>query len=142
MCLIIDVNVAADVLVTAKNQYGSISKGLTNGSLRLVYGGELFREYQQVSHVMKILLILDRSGVAIKFSDELVDLETEVVKKIGTLSNDQHVIALARVSNARILITNDKLLQTDFLNKNLIKSPRGSVYKNKNHDHLLKKKCN
>ena len=43
-------------------------------------------------------------------------------------SDDPHIIALAQVSGARLLYSNDKSLQQDFKNKDLINNPRGKVY--------------
>ena len=44
------------------------------------------------------------------------------------VSNDAHVIALAQVSGARLLYSNDSDLQDDFKDKSLIDSPRGRIY--------------
>ena len=38
------------------------------------------------------------------------------------------MIALAQISGARLLYTNDSNLQKDFTNRLLIKNPRGKVY--------------
>ena len=43
-------------------------------------------------------------------------------------SNDTHVIALAQITGARLLYSNDKDLHEDFKNKRLIDEPRGKVY--------------
>ena len=40
-------------------------------------------------------------------------------------SNDAHVIALARVSGARLLFTNDRELQSDFKNRQIL---GGNIY--------------
>ncbi len=62
-------------------------------------------------------------------NDEEVDTETKALKANGLCkSNDPHVLALAQVSGARLLYSNDKDLQQDFKNKALINSPRGKVY--------------
>ena len=51
-------------------------------------------------------------------------------------SNDQHVIALAQVSGARLLYSDDGDLHEDFKNNRLINRPRGVVYSTKNGDNL------
>jgi hypothetical protein len=75
-------------------------------------------------------LIVDANRV----SSELID---EQIKEIDGLceSNDQHVIALARVDRqrARVLVTNDQALQNDFKNKSLIDKPRGIIYSPTRH---------
>ena len=43
-------------------------------------------------------------------------------------SNDVHVLALALVSGARLLYTNDAALIMDFKNSKVIANPRGKVY--------------
>ncbi len=62
----------------------------------------------------------------------------QVQKQQNTLtnlqSNDPHIIALALVAKAKVLITNDKNLEKDFK-----RHVRGSIYHNKSHKPLLKK---
>ena len=54
-------------------------------------------------------------------------------------SNDHHVLALAIVSGARTLATDDNTLAADFKNKRIIDQPRGSIYRNpEKHGHLLR----
>ena len=51
------------------------------------------------------------------------------LKASGKLrSNDSHVLALARVSGARLLYTKDSDLITDFKDHRLISNPRGKIY--------------
>ena len=48
-------------------------------------------------------------------SDEAVDSEAETLQSQGVCrSDDEHVLALASVSGARLLFTNDNALQDDF----------------------------
>ena len=47
------------------------------------------------------------------------------------VSDDQHIIALAQISGARLLYSHDGDLQEDFRNKELIDRPRGKVYSTK-----------
>ena len=53
---------------------------------------------------------------------------TELVNNQLCKSNDPHVIALAQISGARLLYSNDNTLQDDFQDKNLLDNPRGKVY--------------
>ncbi len=57
---------------------------------------------------------------------EVKKLETQAVYQ----SDDSHVLALALVSGARLLFSNDQLLQKDFKNPKIINSGkgRGRVY--------------
>ena len=53
-------------------------------------------------------------------------------------SDDPHVLALARVSGARLLYTKDNALIRDFKDKKFIDQPRGKVYTRKTNEDLLK----
>ena len=58
-----------------------------------------------------------------------VDAKTQELLNQGLYtSNDPHVLALAIVSGARLLYSNDADLQQDFKDKRLIDKPRGKVY--------------
>jgi len=54
--------------------------------------------------------------------------EEELGREGRCRSNDMHLIALAQVSGARLLYSNDLALHEDFGNKLLIDRPRGKVY--------------
>jgi hypothetical protein len=54
-------------------------------------------------------------------------------------SDDPHIIALAKVSGARLLCSKDQNLHTDFGNRVFIDKPRGNIYQNQSHAKLLKK---
>ena len=43
-------------------------------------------------------------------------------------SDDEHVLALAITSGARLLYTNDKLLMDDFRNRNIVAGTPGKIY--------------
>ena len=49
-------------------------------------------------------------------------------------SDDPHIIALAQISGARLLYTNDLALQRDFRKRDLIADPRGKVYSTHRRD--------
>ena len=62
-------------------------------------------------------------------ADEVVDDHaTGLVGKEVCKSNDPHVLALALVSGARLLYTNDAALIDDFGNPEIVAKPRGKVY--------------
>ncbi len=54
----------------------------------------------------------------------------------GLISNDPHIIALAKVAKVNLLVSSDKKLQRDFLE--FIKN--GDIYQVKSHKHLLYKR--
>jgi hypothetical protein len=110
--------------------------------LQVVFGGELRREYLKVPTVTRILRLLDQAGIAKKIADKDVDAEDKEVKKRAQCkSNDTHVIALALVSNARLLCSADHGLHADFKNPILLPKPRGRICQTAAHGKLLKRKC-
>ncbi len=147
MCLIIDINIAQKVLLTDNDpDFGLVHACLFIGkphNARLVYGGKKFlEEYSKNHSVTKIVAQLDRAGKALKIDDALVNNEEEMIRISGLCtSNDEHIIALARVSNVRLLCSHDIPLHSDFTDKNLLDTPRGKVYQNTSHKDLLKRFC-
>lgn len=72
---------------------------------------------------------------ASRFAEDEAEL-----KASGELrSDDPHVLALARVSGARLLYTGDNKLIADFTDRRIIQKPRGRVYKGAANANLLTK---
>ena len=108
----------------------------------LVVGGQLLKELDKVGDARRVLREWERTGRARTAPHSKVEQETRRLKRANKRtklyrSNDPHVIALARVSRARLLCAADKLLHEDFDNKALIANPRGVVYQYASHAHLL-----
>lgn len=111
-------------------------------SVNIVYGGELANEYIINHNVYQIVLSLERAGKAHQENFIDVSKETNIIIKNSTYkSDDEHILALARVSGARILASSDKDLKTDFKDKLLINKPRGKIYGSPTHGPLLNKLC-
>src|SRR2546428_267153 len=91
--------------------YGRLFDAVATGgpaSATLVYGGKLKREYGQSLAVRRILLRMDQSGRAKQLPDNIVDAEETALLRAGVgVSDDQHVLALARKSAARLLCSHD-----------------------------------
>jgi len=118
---------------------------------KLVVGGLLAREligdddnkkhtgkvYKGVDAARRFIKVLGQAGRVRFIPKTVVDQETENVRD-KCQSDDPHVIALARVSGARILCSHDTTLHKDFTDPKLIKKPRGHIYQTKAHSHLLK----
>ena len=131
MCAILDANVVHEVFGSNLRPAGEkFFEWIETGSERLVVGGKLREELEQGSEDFRIWArqaIIARKMKII--SKERVDAQTkEIEDNVEYKSNDPHVIALAQVSGARLLYSNDGNLQEDFKNKNLIDGPRGKVY--------------
>jgi predicted nuclease of predicted toxin-antitoxin system len=146
VCLIIDANVVHRVLLSTDDaDFCDVSArlfGTGKATASLVYGGQLLREYETSPAVMKRLRLLDQAGRARVIPSANVDEETEMVSRLGLcVSNDAHVIALARVADVRLLCSKDQALHRDFTNKKLLDRPRAKVYQSRTHKRLLSKFC-
>ena len=150
MCAIVDANVVSEVFGSNLPPAGEkFFDWLNQGSGRLIVGGKLLEELEQSSADFR------RWGQEAQLAGKMkivnkseVDARTEQLRSATAIrSNDPHVIALAQVSGARLLYSNDGNLQQDFKNKSLIDDPRGKVYSTSGdgsflprHDRLLKNK--
>ena len=131
MCGIVDANCARDVFGTNRPEIGErFFDWFNTGNGRLIVGGKLYRElYKGSERFRKSAYELQRAGRMRVISEEKVNAETDRLEKEDLCSSDDsHVIALARISGARLLCSNDKDLQRDFGIKSLIDRPRGKVY--------------
>lgn len=146
MCLIIDNDVVARVFAGAEDPdfaelFGCLF-GAAKPTVSIVYGGRLREEYLQNLKVVRLLTTLDRAGRARVIPDaNIAEEEAAVVASGACVSNDYHIIAIARVSGVRVLCSHDQALHQDFTNKILIDHPRGKVYQNHSHRHLLVQAC-
>lgn len=146
MCLIVDVNVAREVFGdTEEPNFAEVRKALflsKSPVVRIVYGGLLREELLRVEEVRRALVVLDRAGRTRQIPDAEVAGEISAVEAIALcVSNDTHIIALARIAGVRLLCSRDQDLHTDFTNRKLIDNPRGKVYQNSSHKHLIKRFC-
>ncbi len=140
MCSIIDANVLTTEFRPHDKGEGNKPKTagevfyekVHQGKLKVVVGGQLLREPENTKDPNKIHNLwreLIRAGLAKQYDDNTVNTQTQTIRNQGGYkSNDPHIIALAQVSGARLLYTNDDKLHKDFGNKSLIDNPRGRVY--------------
>jgi len=139
LCLIIDANKTADFVNRRRDaDHQPIYRWLERDG-RLAIGGRLLKEQYRVEKAKRYLLQLLRAGRALRCDDGEVNAEERQVGDSGLCrSDDPHVIALARVSGARVLFTGDRDLMADFGNPQLVPGPRGKIYKRAEHEHLLR----
>jgi len=139
VCAIIDINVIHELWDNTGTLAGQgFRRFVEDGKVPVVIGGSILRnEIGGSSNRMQIWIQQMILGGHITKRGEDVDKATRQLKSAskGTsdacVSNDHHIIALAIVSGARLLYTNDQKLQKDFCNTNLISNPRGKVYSTK-----------
>ncbi len=142
MCVIIDADVAGRTFaVPCEDDFAPLWKWIEERDGKLVFGlgGTFGKELRKMPNVKRRVLELWRAGLAVQAAaKELSKREKELDRLNICRSNDVHVLALALVSGTRILCGKDGDLATDFRNPDIISSPRGKVYKNASHKHLLK----
>ncbi len=142
MCLIIDANTVHKVFPSPTAAYEPIAKAVANGTARIYYGGELAREYMVIEWFRRYLRALDQKGSARFFPTSKVDAkELELQQRNCCRSDDSHVLALALVSGARLLCSEDNLLCDDFRDCQIIANPRGNIFRSAKHVHLLRRHC-
>lgn len=76
----------------------------------------------------------------LSYTLEDVSIEQRKMERSGfdLNSNDPHALALAKISGARLLFTDDLALRKDFKDRKILgKGKRGQVYSKKSHKHLL-----
>ena len=130
MCAIIDNDVSHQVFGANPTGPGLFFRdwlSRSNGGI-IVVGGRLFRELIQNPNFRSFFEARQQAGRAIRIPDAVVDEAEAELQSVDTRSNDKHVLALARVSGARLLFTNDRALQGDFRNTRIVPGTRGRIY--------------
>jgi hypothetical protein len=138
MCIIIDANVASEIPALTDDARPVMSAVFDRG-LKIVSGQKVKRELLGCKFRLLYRELL-LAGRLIEFDDDRIQREEEGLDPDLLVSDDPHVIALARVSGARILFSRDVDLHSDFKNHRIISGPRGSVYQNRAHKDLLLEK--
>lgn len=132
MCAIIDTDSAYELFLGASHQAGDrFRQWLSQKKGLLVIGGTKMKsELQKAGSGQRLWLEELRSSQVIReISDSSVDNLAEHLRDSRMCdSNDEHIIALARLSGARLLYSKDRLLHRDFTERSLISKPRGKVY--------------
>ena len=129
MCVIIDANAAHQVFGDSKTEAGKFLLSRLSPRIKLAVGGELLDELERIDGFSRWLRAARRTGHARLVSDDEVNSEADALRAQGACqSNDHHVIALANVSGARLLFTNDNSLQADFRNRRIIGGTQGRIY--------------
>ena len=130
MCAIVDASVMGEVFGPKPAPAGkAFFEWINSGNGRLVAGGKLLLELNQSGKFSQWASQALLSGRMRRTNDNKIDATTcELASRKTYKSNDPHVIALAQVSCARLLFSNDKSLSEDFRNKEFLDSPTGYVF--------------
>ena len=131
MCAIVDANVTSEVFGSSPSPAGDkFFDWINTGSRRLVASGKLleeletsspgFREWASQAVQAGTMRILDESEVGAR---------TKHIERQGIRTKDDpHILALAQLSGARLLYSNDKRLRRYFKDTRLIANPAGHIY--------------
>ena len=143
MCVIIDANVIGKIFRSESlGEEGNRCEAgkqffdwLDSNPERLVVGGTKLKKELNSERFKTWLLDVDRRGKFRKYDDKEIDKKAEELRKAKELgkqnayvSNDAHIIALAQISNARLLYSKDKTLHKDFKNTKLLHDPGGKIF--------------
>ena len=130
MCAIVDNNVAHEVFGSRPPEAGKRFRhwlGHRNG--RLVVGGKLLEELKGNSRFREWFQQNQLSGRLRQVKRSKVEAEEQRIRRENLCqSDDEHVVALAVVSGARLLYTNDTALIKDFKNRQIVANLSGKIY--------------
>lgn len=134
MCAIVDANVANEVFGPNQSPAGEkFYDWINKATGRLVVGGKLLEELRKGSpRFVEWASALGEAGKMRTMNEDQVNAKAEEIKS-KCVSDDSHIIALAQISGARLLFTNEspqkkKSLCEDFKNRDLINQPQGKIY--------------
>lgn len=139
MCAIIDANVISEVFRSeslgekgARPQAGKqFFDWLYLKPERLVIGGSKLRKELNSESFLIWMQEADRSGNGKprEYDDKEVDKKAKELRdQKACKSDDEHIIALAQISKARLLYSKDKTLHKDFKNSTLLDDPMGKIF--------------
>ena len=138
MCAILDTDVTPGLFSNNCPEAGKkFLDWINQGKGKLVTGGQNLDELERSSarEWTKQGIL---SGMIVSEDKNAVRNRTNELRQNGVCeSNDQHVIALAQVSGARLLYCRDDALRQDFKNKELVDQPRGKVYSTEENPKFL-----
>ena len=131
MCAILDANVVSEVFGKDRSAAGAqFFKWITTGRGQLVVGGKLFRELIENNvGFRQWAQQAIAAGRLKRHNDSVIQRRTSLLERNAQHnSNDPHILALAQISGARLLYSNDLDLRGDFANPQLVNNPRGKIY--------------
>ena len=130
MCAIVDANVVHEVFGPSLPPAGErFFAWINKGRERLVVGGKLLEELERDSDYSQWALQGQLAGTLRIMNPAEVDARTKKIQnEVPIKSNDPHIVALAQLSGARLLYSNDRDLMDDFRDQRLIDKPPGRVY--------------
>ena len=138
MCLIVDASVVNELVANKTKRSKVFLEFQSKRRIRIATCSDLKKEHKGNTAVIDFFRRIKQNNLLDDIDDEQIDAEKDLVAKAAQpKSNDLHVLALARISGARVIATDDRALQEDIGNKKLLDAPRGKVFSNENQRHLF-----
>lgn len=132
MCLIIDASKFGEYLDPDNDDMKPVRQWMhRTGKIAFSPAVKLEGEVYKSRRFTELLRTYTQRGKVKRFDAIQVSKREQGLE--GLRSDDPHVIALALVSNVKLLVSGDKDLHEDF--KRIV---GGSIYQNKKHKHLLR----
>ena len=130
MCVILDNSARDNVFGRQRTPAGQqFFEWLEESRARLIVGGKLYEELAENMAFIEWSATAVKDGRVRYFKKDEVERETiRLSRNWPGKSDDQHVIALAQVSKARVLYAHDSDLRDDFRDPALLSNPRGRLY--------------
>ena len=125
MCLIIDANRGGDFANLQDPYLLPLLSWVRKGG-KIVSGGKLELELSKIGIMREMMLEWSRRGNLVRIPSASVQSEIDALCPIK--SDDPHVVALARLSGARLIVTEDKKLIADLKNSSVV-GFRRKIYK-------------
>jgi hypothetical protein len=116
--IIIDANRANDFTSPPTKRAPSIIECVTKRGIKIAIGGLLKRELSRTC-LWRLIVEWSRSGFVVYVDDHLVE-ELNCSMRGRILSDDGHVISLAKLTRAKIIYSDDVLLIKDFRNRSVM----------------------
>ncbi len=123
MCLIIDA-CSANIIAADDCETSSIIIEWVRAKGRVVSGGKLQTELGK-TRLKSLISAWSAAGRFAVVDSARLALELDALSRCPVRSNDHHVIAIARLANARVVVTGDNLLMAD------LKDPAVAVQRRK-----------
>ena len=131
MCAIVDANVTFEVFGRKQTEAGRKFRDWLDGNGgALVVGGKNLTELAHNGSFRRWFVEARRlTGRVRQVGKAQIEIQEEELRRGGRCrSDDEHVLALALVSGARLLYSNDGDLKDDFSDAGIIQRPKGRVY--------------
>lgn len=149
MCIVVDINTLAPVFnetCDRHREFVHVKNWIESGKGILVYGGTKFKEELHATYrYLRLIRQMKDSGKAIAIQDNEVDAAEKKIKEQtkNTDCDDQHIIALLRVSRCPLLCSEDARSYKYIQNRTFYPkgSPKVRIYSSSKNQTLLKPLC-